>query len=391
MSYISLAAPNRTKDEKLVITQHDDKHLTTIDGQINEEPLTHLEYMKLALRYACDLMNSKHVEEIESHDNKCHLYPPDRRFQHSYDCLKRHHACFWSFNESSPDDDRDRFASADERLQDIVLHMVGCIRIGDSVVLSKLSDRFLQRIVAEEVRAMLTDQASREFTHKIMYGKMLHICKNLERIQYFYSDVFADTYMGRFDCIVEKYRNSPCMDVRTEIYFIMICEKIMFAPMFQTICYLATLGLAPHLCESNAQVMRDENIHYHHARGLLSGMRDKLRLSIARSVLHDFVEVVEYLIEDIIGDYVSPDNLFHKQHVLSHFRHVVFGFMDDNTLFFNDAERDEMKSRYGTSPATDYMELLCSETRVNLMESVNTLYRVAGSGDVTADIDFNNF
>lgn len=132
---------------------------------------------------------------------------------------------------------------------------------------------------------MLIDHASREYTHKIMYGKMLHICKKLDRMPYFYSDMFANTYMGHFNRTVEKYRNSLCTDVRTEIYFIMVCEKNMFAPMFQTICYLATSGLAPHLCESNAQVVRDQNIHFHHARGLLSGTKDKLRLSIARSVL----------------------------------------------------------------------------------------------------------
>lgn len=65
--------------------------------------------------------------------------------------------------------------------------------------------------------------------------------------------------------------------------------------------------------------------------------------------------------------------------------------MDDNTLFFNDAEqREEVESKYVTSPAAEYIEFLCPENRVNLMKSVNTLYRDGGSVDVSVDIDFDN-
>lgn len=303
------------------------------------------------------------------------VYPPNPKFLHSYDCWHRHQSVAWSSHENRPETDRDKFHRADPELQRIVLEMVACIMIGDSVVLDALHCDEFNRITAAETLAMFRDQAARETVHQEVYSKMLDVS---QEGAYYRSREFAELRMHRFARLVERYTDGGTADLRTMLYFIMVCENVMFAPMFQCICYLATTGYAPKLCDSNLQVMRDEYIHYEHARGLLAGFAAKLSRPKARSVLAAFVTTVTELLREIVGDYVSADGMYSYDVALAHFRHVCHGFMRENGLYYTKEEELVNEKLYGTSPAAVYMYLPQNEIKINLMESNSTIYMVEG-------------
>jgi ribonucleotide reductase beta subunit family protein with ferritin-like domain len=303
-------------------------------------------------------------------------YPPNPKFLTSYNYYLSHVACIWTVNENDPADDYDKFATAPQQFQHIMLATAGCIMIGDSVVLDKLR----MNITPVNVRVMMESQIDRENTHQIFYSKWCDVSNNGANYR---TLEFRREYMGAFEKMVDKYAQNH-QDIQTTLFFIMMCENIMFSPMFLTINYCATLGYAPKICNSNLLVMRDEFIHYSHTRELLASFRRKIKISLARSILNDFVDTTLNVYRKIIGDY--DDGTFNFEHVRKHVLHIVHMFMLENSLYVSNEERLAYAKLYGTTPAKAYMSLPKAETKINLMESMSTTYKVKTvSGTVNMD------
>ena len=304
-------------------------------------------------------------------------YPPNPKFITSYNYYLQHCACIWTVNENEPADDYDKFATAPEQFQHIMLATAGCIMIGDSVVLDKLR----MEITPVNVRVMMENQIDRENTHQIFYSKW---CDVSNKGPYYRTLEFRREYMGAFEQMVDKYTCHN--DIQTTLFFIMMCENIMFSPMFLTINYCATLGYAPKICNSNLLVMRDEFIHYAHTRELLASFRRKIKISLARNILKDFVETTLQVYRKIISDY--DDGTFNFEHVRRHVMHIMHMFMSENSLYLTEDERLTQARLYGTTPAKAYMSLPKAETKINLMESISTTYKVKNVHAGTVNMDF---
>lgn len=305
------------------------------------------------------------IEDPKWLDRRYRLaYPPNPLFAYSYDCYLQHIACSWTANENDPAEDRDKFLTAPPEFQHILLCTAGCIMIGDSVVLDKLH----LTVTPVNVRVMIESQIDRENTHQIVYSKWCDISENGHMYR---TEEFAQEYMSEFERMVERYVETD--NIQQTMFFIMLCENIMFAPMFQTINYCATLGYSPKLCNDNLLVMRDEYIHYLHARGLLSRFRRKIKISLARQILFEFCDVTLNVYRKIISNY--DDGTFNFDHVEKHFRYIVHNFMQENNLYIDKTEQLSGAKLYGKTPAADYMVLPKMESKINLMEAVSTIYR----------------
>lgn len=323
-----------------------------------------------------DLVDTKYLSHIRSS-----LYPPLPLYKEIYELWCEHQSCFWSINENDPSDDRHKFLTAPKELQNIVLKAVGCLMIGDSIVLDTIGANLNEKITPVTVRAMFSDQEAREYIHKAMYSKMLDVSSTGE---YYRSDQFRWEFMNDFEQLAKIYQTD---NIRVHIYFIMLCENILFAPLFQIICYLATTGYAPKLCDANLLVMRDENIHYKNARLLSSMFVEKIDFELARTILFDFKDSVEYLIKKILKGY-NNDPKLNETVMLKHFNHVVYKFMTENSLYESVKEYEFWHKECSTSPAEDYMMLPQTQLKINRMESNSTIYNI---DDDTKDltIDFN--
>lgn len=315
------------------------------------------------------------IEDILDPDNLKHrnqmLYPPARKFKDTYDLWLKHQSCFWSVHENDPSVDRDRFETmTPKEFQEILLCTVGCIAIGDSIVLDRIANGLKERVTSIELKAMFSDQEAREFIHKKMYSNMLDVS---HRANYYRSEEFKNEYMSVLETLADKY---DIGHVQVQMFFIMMCEIILFTPMFQTICYSACKGYCPKLCDLNLLVMRDEYIHYENARLQSSKFKTKLDRKFARTVLAEFSELTLQLFAKIIGDY--DDGVYNFKHVEKHFKHVVHGFMSENGLYSSNDEFSESDALYGTTPAQFYMSLPKCESKINRMEANSTIYSVPG-------------
>lgn len=318
---------------------------------------------------------SPEYENIQDpHYKKILIYPPPAEYKVIYDLWEKHQSCFWSSSENKPENDFDKFIQADLKLQTITLEMVACLMHGDSVVLDVLSNNdLLQSITVEQVQAFLNDQKAREMIHKAVYSKMLDISPDAE---YYRGTDFVSKRLQPFMKFANKYKDVT--DIRVLLYCIMLCEQIMFAPMFHQICYLATTGYAQNLCKANELVMRDEYLHYHHARVLLSSCKVLLDKTLADDLLNDMIIITKTLIDDIIDDYVSKDKLYNKDIAQKHFNYIIHNFKSENMLYESKSEYQLQQEIWNTSPAQSYITDVELDIKSNLMESESTIYGQCG-------------
>jgi len=203
---------------------------------------------------------------------------------------------------------------------------------GESVVLRTVVDETLRTITAPEVCLMLDAQKARENVHQEVCSRMLNVAYGYAG--YYRGDMFAQQCMAGFGDLARRY--AKYSDIALVLYLIMLCKTIMFtmfAPHhFQMMCCLACKGYAPRFGELNRRAMRDKNIHYLHARGLLSSLRCKLNVEEAVAVLADFTRVTHECIDSMIGDYEPRDGLLTREDMHKHLEHVINCFKIDNTL-----------------------------------------------------------
>jgi ribonucleotide reductase beta subunit family protein with ferritin-like domain len=317
--------------------------------------------------------------------NSSVIYPTERKFQFSYKCFVAHQQCFWGVSEHNPALDRDKFQQLDDDFKQIIYKMAACLMNGDDVVLSRLSSSILNSITAAPVRAMFVSQEERETTHKVAYSKILDLA-SLKQQRYFRSNKFTNRYMGIFDALMEFANTEPTLEIT--LFFIMLCEKIMFAPFFATFCYLASLGNAPRVSEINEQVMRDENIHYIHARGLLNNNSWGIDKRIARRARDLMQNAVEFLIYDIVGTYESTDKHLSTKTLTEHTRYTIHQFNMDNGLYETSEELQEAETRWNTSPLLHYHNQTSTlGLKNNLMEVTSTLYAASAISATDTDIE----
>lgn len=312
-------------------------------------------------------------------------YPPNTRYMFSYKCMQDHMAAFWSPDENQPETEKSNFHKLDEELQRIVLSAIGCILRGDSEVLDTFSKYTIGQIKVPEIAFFFRDQEHRESIHQIAYSKMLDITDDAD---YYRSKEFSDIYMHHFQDLVKDDTIKELMkDLGYNLYFIMLCENIMFSVFFLVLMYLGYSSVNFKICETNKQVMKDEYKHYIHARGLLNLLNEKISKVNALMLLDRFVDIGYTIINDLMQDYVSQDGLFSKQTVTDHFNYIVHQFKTENMLYNSDVEYNNAKNLYDNTPCFFVKQLQC-ETK-NVFMEVN-VGEYSQKGNFT-EVDLNDW
>lgn len=314
----------------------------------------------------------------KKYSEKILCYPPNKIFAFSYNCLEVHLKLYWNHLENNVMEDRDTFSRTKREFRELIMRAAGCITIGDTMVLDKLDCQVLNDITSIEVHSMFDDQRSRERIHQITYSRWLDIDDYGEFCR---TRQFSDIYMKEFNVLSAKFANMT--ELLTDksksgvlapiiIYFIMLCENIMFAPVFQILCYMSTLSVGQRITNANLLVMRDEYIHYLHAQGLLERFALKIDRESRIWLLEQFVECTEAMMAKIVGLY--DDGSMNLAHCSAHLGHIVHVFRMENDLYNNKEEMSEGQIKWVVSPAEQYMRMPTREIKNNLMETNSTVY-----------------
>lgn len=338
------------------------------------------------------------------------IYPPQAIFSEYYHIYQKHQATSWTINEVNVANDGESFKKLPKNEQKLLLAFVSILMFGDTFICHKINGLPMHKIVSPELKAIFNDIEARENVHQIVYSQFLQ-CDS-DNAAFYRSSLFYKKIMSRFDDLFAEINDviDPAtklpfpFETRVQLFILMICENLLFAPAFHAIIYYSTTGNIPRMSEKNNQVMRDEYIHYENARLILSNFRQKLDKHIARKLFESFKIRILSMIDTVFdfaekNDFDPEINLllnsepnrpsvepieyqnFSRSISKNHTLFVMHTFAKENDLYFEDEDITELEEKYGQSPSSVLLELSQKESKSNHMEMNPTIYLPEGSID----------
>lgn len=320
-------------------------------------------------------------EPLHQHIESC-AYPGLDLSKWSRFCYANHQLSNWITGEVKFETDAEYLP--DERLCRITAQVVAALHRGDTVVADFLDQHLDWFKNSASIQTFLNDQNSRECVHNITYSQMLDVLtKTPNKLR---ADPWYQNTMSSFKSLMNKFDLTPPI----ALYFVMMCEKIMFAPLFYWINALHYYQFTPKICLANILVMRDENAHYEHARLVLAtSVANPPPMSQCISILDDFMLATKDFLDKIIDDQVDERYpLLTKQGMLKHLDFVYHKFRLQNGLYYAGQEPPT-----NVDEPTDFMMSILNNSfmKTNPMESIGINYVPKSLKDVNLDFDLSKY
>ncbi|UDM55393.1 RR2 [Phenacoccus solenopsis nudivirus] len=360
------------------------------------------------------------------------IYPYEDIYAHSFLLLLKHQSIYWNSTEIDLSQDHHRINSSPRAKTLLMFKCNAMLAYGDKFVIDLFEQKAFTEIQSPQIRAFFADQTARENIHQILYSKILELAEPSFG-EYLRSEDFIDTLaapLTRFNEFVARkcrYENSIAVNLLT----LMCVERLMFCVPFAINMYSGHKGYASKIADITSFVMRDENLHYQHARGLLSSLSYKLDRVTVLEIMSEFTACMRRVLlnlfcldwnETDLRPYYNEENAkdsfddtINYTNVLNHFYYELCWFLFENKITenlalhltrINDSDAysstcqvsncdqdvvstlraiserlvDECDLDYEQRAINDlcfsFMRLNNEEYQVNLMESTSTIYKI---------------
>lgn len=365
------------------------------------------------------MFNNRQDEMYDARWKSHLIYPCPDQFRHSYLLLLKHQSIYWNSFETDLREDEYSLANCPPTLKKLLFRANAMLASGDKVVIDIFSLSTFQDITSLQIKAFFADQTAREAIHQISYSKILELCKDNKYLSFLRSEEFINTLCAP----LLQFNKDIIEDQKLEQYpsimmlLLMCTERLMFCVPFAINMYAGVMGYAGKIADITRMVMCDENLHYHHARGLklhrldmqvvcefFSLYRIAMRELIYRLFMYDWNESVgeptlnrrledenSTFLED--GEDVLPDplytdsnsrkiNIMNYASALSYFDYEYYCMLYENGIIpelpkhVKSMQTDDSKFPFA------FMRLNEQESTTNLMEAVSTIYAVPNTNDI---------
>lgn len=137
--------------------------------------------------------------------------------------------------------------------------------------------------------------------------------------------------------------------IQVKVYFLMLCDRVLQAPMFQVIQYAAFSGCFPHFSTFCKRAMKDDLLHYGINRLRASEFVAKIDAKFAQDMTVKFTSNIVLMFYNLIGVY--DDGFYNFEHVSKHIMHTYHYFMTENSIYTSPEEYKTANLFYSKSPA----------------------------------------
>lgn len=182
----------------------------------------------------------------------------------------RHNGVPWGPNEIDPDLDNESFHRFSSELKDIFMQIFALLAFGDNIITSTM-DNLQTMPFHNTTKLFFSDQGNRENVHEICYTRMLDLYGPKKHLY------MNQEFMDKFKINLDINSLFADMDIQAQmehtLLFIQLNERLLFAIPFLLFHQLGECGMLVNCVNINQLVMRDENLHYLHARDVLLATR----------------------------------------------------------------------------------------------------------------------
>ena len=281
-----------------------------------------------------------------------------------WEFYKQHQAAFWTAEEVDLTDDIRDWNKLSENEQYFVKNVLSFFAASDGIVNENLAENFYREVQYPEAKFFYGMQLAMENIHSLMYSLLIdtYINNPKEKDECFNAIDRLPAVQKKAKWALDWIENASFQE---RLVAFAAVEGIFFSGSFCSIFWLKSRGVMPGLCNANALIFKDENLHCDFAIHLLNHhVENKPSEKRIKEILLSALEIEkEFITESLPVSLIGMNSNLMKQYL---------EFVVDGLLV-----KFGCKKQFNVEQPFKFMEQIAVETKGNFFESRTVEYQKA--------------
>ena len=281
-----------------------------------------------------------------------------------WEYYKMHQAAFWTAEEIDLSGDIRDWEKLSENEQFFVKNVLSFFAASDGIVNENLAENFYREVQYPEAKFFYGFQLMMENIHSLMYSLLIdtYVSNPQEKDECFNAIDRLPAVQKKAKWALDWIKNASFQE---RLVAFAAVEGIFFSGSFCSIFWLKSRGIMQGLCNANALIFKDENLHCDFAIHLLNNhVENKPSEKRIKEILLSALEIEkEFITESLPVSLIGMNQNLMKQYL---------EFVVDGLLV-----KMGCKKQFNVEQPFKFMEQIAVETKGNFFESRTVEYQKA--------------
>jgi ribonucleoside-diphosphate reductase beta chain len=297
---------------------------------------------------------------LTENPNRFVLFPI--QYPDIWEFYKLHQAAFWTAEEVDLSNDIRDWENLSENEKFFVKNVLSFFAASDGIVNENLAENFYREVQYPEAKFFYGFQIAMENIHSFMYSLLIdtYISNPKEKDECFHALDKLPAVQKKAKWALDWIKNASFQE---RLVAFAAVEGIFFSGSFCSIFWLKSRGLMPGLCNANALIFKDENLHCDFAIHILNKHLDnKPSEKRIKEIILSALEIEkEFITESLPVSMIGMNSNLMKQYL---------EFVADGLLV-----KMGCSKMFNVEQPFKFMEQIAIETKGNFFESRTIEYR----------------
>jgi len=281
-----------------------------------------------------------------------------------WEYYKQHQAAFWTSEEVDLSNDVRDWENLSDNEKYFVKNILSFFAASDGIVNENLAENFYREVQYPEAKFFYGFQLMMENIHSLMYSLLIdtYVTNPSEKDECFHAIDRLPAVQKKAKWALEWITNASFQE---RLIAFAAVEGIFFSGSFCSIFWLKSRGIMQGLCNANALIFKDENLHCDFAIHLLNNhVEDKPSQERIKEILLSALEIEkEFITESLPVSLIGMNQNLMKQYL---------EFVVDGLLI-----KMGCNKHFNVEQPFKFMEQIAVETKGNFFESRTMEYQKA--------------
>jgi ribonucleoside-diphosphate reductase beta chain len=299
---------------------------------------------------------------LKENPNRFVIFPI--QYNDIWEYYKMHQAAFWTAEEIDLSNDIRDWENLSENERYFVKNVLSFFAASDGIVNENLAENFYREVQYPEAKFFYGFQIAMENIHSLMYSLLIdtYVSNQQEKDECFNAIERLPAVAKKANWALEWIKNASFQE---RLVAFAAVEGIFFSGSFCSIFWLKSRGIMQGLCNANALIFKDENLHCDFAIHLLNNhVENKPSEKRIKEILLSALEIEkEFITESLPVSLIGMNSNLMKQYL---------EFVVDGLLV-----KFGCKKHFNVEQPFKFMEQIAVETKGNFFESRTVEYQKA--------------
>lgn len=299
---------------------------------------------------------------LKENPNRFVIFPI--QYNDIWEYYKMHQAAFWTAEEIDLSNDIRDWENLSENERYFVKNVLSFFAASDGIVNENLAENFYREVQYPEAKFFYGFQIAMENIHSLMYSLLIdtYVSNQQEKDECFNAIERLPAVAKKANWALDWIKNASFQE---RLVAFAAVEGIFFSGSFCSIFWLKSRGIMQGLCNANALIFKDENLHCDFAIHLLNNhVENKPSEKRIKEILLSALEIEkEFITESLPVSLIGMNSNLMKQYL---------EFVVDGLLV-----KFGCKKHFNVEQPFKFMEQIAVETKGNFFESRTVEYQKA--------------